>query len=175
MDHGLEAGDRTRVSQRVLRAVGGAGIARTFDYKIVRALAVDPAIFPHISDDFTSDPKQWKPIESESVVYLVASDKEGPCGIGVFLPDTWACWKAHIAFLPRSYGADALGRFREMLAWMWQHTQARRIVGEIRRDNTLAIRFARRAGFAVYGINRKSYLKNGVLLDQFCLGISKPE
>ena len=150
-------------------------IFRSRDYAALRRLATDPAIFPHISDDFTSDPKQWKPLESDVIVHLVAQDEHGPCGFGVFIPDTWVCWRAHVAFLPRAYGGDALSSFRKMLGWMWEQTEARRIVGEIRRDNTLAIRFVRRAGFEIYGINRRSYLKNGVLVDQMCLGISKPE
>jgi RimJ/RimL family protein N-acetyltransferase len=49
------------------------------------------------------------------------------------------------------------------------------LVGEIERGNTLAVRFACRAGFQIYGINRRSFLKGGVLRDRVCLGISKPE
>lgn len=150
-------------------------VFRTRDYKIIRELATHPRIFPQIADDFTSDSKKWQPIASEQVCYLLAADGEGPFGFGIFIPDTWACWKAHTAFLPRSYGADARKSFDQMILWMWQNTTAKRLVGEIVRDNLLAIRFARRAGFAIYGINKKSYLRGGVLRDQLCLGISKPQ
>lgn len=149
-------------------------IFRTRDYKIVRELATHPRIFPQIADDFTADPKTWTPIESEQVCYLLAADEEGPFGFGIFIPDTWACWKTHTAFLPRSYGGDAASSFKKMLEWMWQNTQARRLVGEVVRENLLAIRFARRAGFTIYGINKRSYLRGGILHDQVCLGISKP-
>ena len=149
-------------------------IFRSRDYAAIRALATHPRIFPHVCDDFTSNPDEWKPIESELVNYLLATDKEGPFGFGIFIPDTWACWKSHTGFLPRSYGVVALTAFKEMLAWMWANSQARRLVGEIERGNTLAIRFACRAGFSIYGINRQSFLKGGVLRDRVCLGISKP-
>jgi RimJ/RimL family protein N-acetyltransferase len=153
----------------------GVRIFRSRDYAAIRALATHPRIFPHICDDFTSDPKAWTPIESELVTYLLATDQEGPFGFGIFIPDTWACWKSHTAFLPRSYGVVALTSFKQMLAWMWANSQARRLVGEIDRANILAIRFARRAGFQIYGINRQSFLKGGELRDRVCLGISKPE
>jgi RimJ/RimL family protein N-acetyltransferase len=150
-------------------------IERTRDFALIKKLAIDPAIFKHVSDDYYPDPDQWQPVESELVRYLVARDGEGPFGFGIFIPDTWTCWKAHFAFLPRSYGAEALSAFREMLGWMWRETPAARIVGEIPEENRRAIRFALRAGCVVYGVNRRSRLRGGVLRDQVCLGISKPE
>lgn len=155
--------------------VGQRAIFRSRDWAAIRKLATHPRIFPQIADDFTSDPKKWKPIESEMVIYLLAADDQGPFGFGIFIPQTHVQYGAHMAFLPRSYGAEASASFKEMLGWMWQNTTARRLVGEICRSNTLAIRFARRAGFEPYGINRQSYLRGGVLLDQVCLGISKPQ
>lgn len=153
---------------------GGIAIERTCDLETIRELALHPRIFPYISDDFTANQKTWKPIDSELVRYLLAEDAEGPFGFGVFIPTTWAHWTAHFAFLPRAYGADARKSLESMFAWMWENTSARRITGEIVKGNTLAIRFARRAGCEIYGINRKSYLRGGILHDQVCLGISKP-
>lgn len=149
-------------------------IFRTRDFSAIRALCTHPRIFPSISDDYTKDAKTWKPIESELVIYLLASDEKGPFGFGIFIPQTHVQYGAHTAFLPRSYGADARHSFEHMIEWMWTKTTARRIVGEIVRENKLAIRFARRAGFEIYGINERSYLRGGVLRDQVCLGISKP-
>ena len=157
------------------RAAQPVKIFRSRDYAAIRALCTHPRIFDQISDDYTADPAKWKPIESELVTYLLATDEQGPFGFGIFIPQTHVQFSAHMGFLPRSWGADARHSFERMLGCMWANSTARRIVGEIRRDNLLAIRFARRAGFAIYGINPKSYLKNGVLLDQVCLGISKPE
>ncbi len=150
-------------------------IERTRDWALIQKLATDPSIFPHIYDDFHRDPRQWRPIESELVRYLIARDEKGPFGFGIFIPDTWVCWKAHFGFLPRSYGERAQSGFRRMLGWMWTNTEAARIVGEICEENRRAIRFAMRAGCVVYGVNRRSRLRDGVLRDQVCLGISKPE
>jgi len=167
---------RTRVTQAAMKsAARPLKIFRSRDYRAIRELCTHPRILPAISDDYTSDAKTWKPIESELVIYLLAADDEGPFGFGIFIPQTHIQYGSHLGFLPRSYGADARHSFEQMLAWMWANTSARRIVGEIVRENQLAIRFARRAGFSVYGVNPKSYLRGGVLRTQVCLGISKPE
>jgi RimJ/RimL family protein N-acetyltransferase len=142
---------------------------------MIRELAAHPAIFPHVSDDSVARPEDWAPIESELVRYLIAGDHEGPYGFAIFIPDTWTCWKAHIGFLPRSYGEMALTAFQEMLGWMWKNSTAARIVGEICVDNRRAIAFSKRAGFVEYGVNEKSRLRGGILRDQVCLGISKAE
>lgn len=148
-------------------------IFRSQDYEAIRVLCTHSAIWPHVSDDFSSL-LQWQTPRDESVIYLLASDERGPFGFGIFHPKTHIEFQSHCAFLPRSYGADALQSFKRMLEWMWANTTAQRLVGEIVRENRLAIRFARRAGFEIYGINKKSYLRGGVLHDQVCLGISKP-
>jgi RimJ/RimL family protein N-acetyltransferase len=149
-------------------------ILRINDYAAIKELAANPAIYEHIADDYHKNPERWQPIKSDFVVYLVARDKEGLFGFGVFHPKTWACYEAHFGFLPRAYGQKALISFKEMLTWMWRHTTAARIVGEIDAENRRAIAFALRAGCERYGYNPKSYLKGGRLRDRVCLGISKP-
>ncbi len=151
-----------------------SSIARTFDADRLKALCVDPAIFSHINDDFYLSPDDWEPSVHKFVVNLIARDSEGDFGFGIFIPDTHTCYKAHMGFLPRSYGPKALEAFKSMLNWMWDYTTAARIVGEVCRENRRAIQFAIRAGFKPYGINEKSRLRGGILRDQVCLGISKP-
>lgn len=148
-------------------------IFRSRDWRAIKALVCDPAIFPHVSDDFYKTPESWQPTQSEDVIYLLAKDSVGLFGFGIFLPLTWACYQAHMGFLPRSYGAQAIASFKEMLTWMWANSKARRLVGEIGSDNRRAIQFAVRAGFEKYGVNQKSRLRGGEMRDQVCLGISK--
>lgn len=149
-------------------------IERSKDAAAIKTLATDPSIFPHIADDYHADPQAWEPPTSDVVVTLLARDEQDYFGFGIFIPRTWACFDAHMAFLPRSYGEQALASFKMMLDWMWKHSTAARLVGEIRSENRRAIAFAKRAGFVEYGVNPKSYLLGGVLRDQVCLGISRP-
>ena len=149
-------------------------IERTYDGALLKKLATDPAIFPHVSDDYTANPLEWQPLLSELVVNLIAKDDEGAFGFGIFLPRTHSCYEVHVGFLPRSYGKKSLTAFLVMLSWMWKRTKVARIVGEISLENKRAIAFAKKAGFRVYGLNLKSRLRGGVLRDQVCLGISRP-
>jgi hypothetical protein len=143
------------------------------DFAKIRELCLHPRIYPHITDDFSS--KDFKMGENPNVRYLLCRDDEGVFGFVIFIAITGACWGAHVAFLPRAYGAGARRAFQLAIEWMWANTAARRITGEILRTNTLAIRFARSAGFQMYGINKKSKLIGGVMRDQVCMGISKLE
>jgi len=154
---------------------GRLKVFRSRDYSLVRALLTDPSIFPHICDDFTKDASSYEPPRDENVVYLLALDDDGPLGLGIFHPRNRVCFEGHFGFIPRAYGSVALDCFRRMLAWMWQNTTARKVVGEIERSNRLAIRFAARAGFRAYAINQRSKLIAGVLRDQVCMEIFKPE
>jgi len=149
-------------------------ITRSRDYKAIRDLVTDPAVFPFVADDFVPRPELWEPPESDLIHYLLASDDQSCFGFAVFMPRTHTCYEAHIGFLPRSYGAIAIAAFKEMLDWMWANTTAVRIVGEIAQENRKAIKFAVGAGFEPYGVNSKSILRDGVLHDQLCLGISRP-
>lgn len=149
-------------------------IVRTCDLALVKALAIDPAIFPHISDDFAPEPELWQPLPNKEICYLVAIDDIGLFGFGAFIPNNWTCWRAHFGFLPRSYGDQALTAWKLMLDWIWANTRSRRIVGEISAENRRAIRFVQRAGFEIYGTNRGSWMKDGILRDQIALGVSKP-
>lgn len=150
-------------------------IERTRDFKLLKRLATDPAIFPWIHDDYFRDPRIWQPPQAEFIVNLVAIDDAGAFGFVIFMPRTLSCYDAHLGFLPRSYGAKALAAFKEMLDWVWQNTTAARLVGEIPVENRRAIAFSERAGFERYGFNPASTLRGGILRDQVCLGISKPK
>lgn len=150
-------------------------IERSRDYLHVRLLMTQPEIYRHSADDYHPDPEKWRPIESDFVVYLVARDAAGLFGFGAFVPRTWSCYEAHLGFLRRSFGSQALDSYRSMLAWMWQNKpRAARIVGEIDVANRRAIAFAKRAGFSEYGLNPRSWFKGGTLRDRVCLGISRP-
>jgi hypothetical protein len=148
-------------------------LERTDDGALIKRLATDPSIFPHITDDHFPDPETWQPLMLDYVYNLVAIDLAGAFGFGIFVPRTMTCFDSHIGFLPRSYGEQALTAFRRMLDWIWNHTSAERCVGEISSENRRAISFARRAGFEIFGINRRSLKRGGRLLDQVCLGISR--
>ena len=148
-------------------------IERIYDLTEIKALATHPAIYDHISDDYFPEPKEWNPEYKSDVVYLLASDDHGVFGFGIFMPRRWSLWESHFGFLPRSSASTAITAYQKMFDWMWEHTKAQRIVGEICAGNSKAVRFALMVGAEIYGVNHASLLKHGRLHDQICLGVSK--
>jgi RimJ/RimL family protein N-acetyltransferase len=150
-------------------------IERSTDYALIAAVANDPSVYRMASDDFSPMQGSWKPTMNEQIHYLVAHDKGTLLGLCAFIPENAVCWQAHLCFLPAAYGKLSLQAFGEMLNWMWQHTKAQRIVGQIPLYNSLAINFVRKVGFKQFGMNPQSWGKGGKLWDRVCLGITRPQ
>jgi len=138
-----------------------------------------PRIYPYISDDGSPAREDYQPIESDLFWYVVVHDLKaaGPelLGLWMFHPHNVVCWELHTCLLPVAWGDTGLEAMRGVIQWIWQNTPCRRIIGNCPTTNRLALHFAVKAGMKVYGVNEASYLKNGVLSDQVCLGISKPQ
>jgi len=154
---------------------------RSFDYSLIRDIITHPKLWPHLSDDLTPPASQFRPVESPLIWYVLPyyhrSSEEAPdlLGMWMFVPQTSICWEVHTALLPVAWGPLGQMAARLLPGWMWANSQCRRIVTNVPSPNRLALRFAIKAGMKIYGCNRQSYLKNGVLCDQLCLGLSKPD
>ena len=79
----------------------------------------------------------------------------------------------HVSMLPQALGPRAREAGVAVVPWLWEHTPALRLVCHISAANTLAIRYAERMGLEQYGLNPKSWMKDGKLHDEVLLGISK--
>src|SRR5262249_19135701 len=85
------------------------------------------------------------------------------------------CWEVHTALLPNAWGDRGQMAARLLPEWIWQHTDCRRIITNVPRNNRLALRFALQAGVEQYGVEVKSYPKHRGRHDQILLGISAPD
>jgi len=148
---------------------------RTHNYALVRTVMTHPRIWPHISDDGSPAASDYRAPEGEHIWYVLARDAGELLGLWVFHPQNAVCWEVHTCVLPRAWGDVGLEAARLLPAWMWEHTPCRRIVTNIPATNRLALHFAINAGMHSFGVNSASYLKDGQLWDQVCLGISPPE
>jgi hypothetical protein len=147
---------------------------RTKDYEVVRRIMVHPRIYPHISDDFSPPADQYRPVENEAIWYVLAWNGRSCLGIWMLVPQNGICWEVHTALLPSAWGDTGLRAARLLPEWIWRNTPCRRIITNVPSTNRLALHFAVNAGMTIYGINAGSYLKDGKLCDQTCLGISAP-
>jgi RimJ/RimL family protein N-acetyltransferase len=149
-------------------------IERSKDYALIREIMTHPGVYRHLTDDFSPRAVEFHPLESEALWYLVVWDGNELLGLWMLHPQNGICWEIHTALLPDAWGDKGHRAAKVALEWIWTHTPCRRIVTNVPEDNRLAFRFALAAGMTAYGVNRASFQKNGRLLDQACLGISRP-
>jgi hypothetical protein len=149
-------------------------IERSRDYALLMRIATEPKIYRLTSDDCSPLPQAWRIPEREDCIYLLARSGDEILGFAAFFPVNGITVDTHLCFLKNAYGPKAFASFIKMLGWMWGATKTQRIIGAIPEYNRAAISFSRRAGFLEYGVNPKSWMKDGKLHSLICLGISRP-
>lgn len=146
-------------------------IERTHDMELVKSIMSHPAIFPHIHDDSVTE---CAPIDHEGLFWMLVSDGE-PAGVFLVHAHNSACFEMHTCLLPRIWGKDAAHAAQLLLAWAFNDTQCQKMITAVPSYNRAAIRFAKAGGMTQEGVNRASFLRNGELIDQIMLGITKQE
>jgi hypothetical protein len=156
-------------------------IERTQDENIIRSIVAHPKIYPWIAEDGAPAAENWHPVLVDSVYYLLIKEltKQQPVILGLvaIVPSTTSCaYQIHHCLLPISWGPLAKQIAKEVIHWAWTNLpNATRLIGEVPRFNRLAFKFAiEAAGMSQYGVNPKSFRKNGKLHDVILLGITKP-
>lgn len=145
---------------------------RTFDYDLIRAVLTSPEMYPWISDDGSPAAADYQPPVSDAIWYILVSDQGQLLGLWMLVPRNAIEYEVHTCLLPGHGFRRARQAAREGIAWVWAHTPARRLITGVPAYNRIAYQFALDAGFAPIGVDRKSYLKDGILYDQALLGLS---
>ena len=146
-------------------------IDRTHDMEAVRAILNHPAVWPHIHDDGATEAA---PLDHEGLFWLLVSEPD-PAGCFLFHAHNSVTFEVHPCLTPRLWGPKARTAARLARAWVFTNTAAQKLITHVPAYNAVALRFALRNGFQQEGINRASFLRNGELLDQHLLGLTKKE
>lgn len=146
---------------------------RTRNYDLVRAIFCHPRIFPHIGDDSTGTREEFQVNKNPLIWYVLVHHWDEMLGLIAFVPRNSATYEVHCCLLPEAWGWRARLAAKDLRAWMWNHSPARRIVAQVPAFNRLALNFAKDAGMVEYGVNERALLKGGKMHDLICLGVSK--
>ncbi len=154
---------------------------RSTDYELIRKIITHPKIYRHLVDDNSPARENYYPIEDEVVWYIVVreifpdAEPQEILGLWMLHPHNSICWEIHTALLPNAWGdrADRAGRM--VFEWIWENTPCRRLITNVPSSNRLALHYAVRAGMKIWGVNEASFLKDGILRDQVCLGFTRPD
>ncbi len=148
---------------------------RTRNWELIKRIVTHPKIYPHVSDDFCPPAEKWEPSHDESIWYVLCKDGEEVIALWLFMPHTQVCWQVHTCVLPAAYGPRARAAVEALAGWLWVNAPVcQRVVTDVPQYNRLAFRYALLAGMKEYGLNPKSYMKDGKLHDVILLGISRP-
>lgn len=150
-------------------------VERTYDMELVRQAIVHPRVYAAAADDGSPPPDEFQPTEHPAIIYLAVHVGRMFGGVFTLVPVNTATLEVHTALLPEAWGAAAVSAQQAGMAWVWENTNARRIITQVPAFNTLARRYAQRAGFTPFGINPRSFLRDGQLHDIVLLGISKEQ
>jgi hypothetical protein len=135
--------------------------------KIINVLK-EPSILDRISED-GFDVDVWMPDIKEA--FFITD--ENNIGLMIYHWINGVTLECHVQVLPE-FRQYAMEFGKKSLEWAWLNTKATKIVAQIPTIYQDVVRFAIKSGFIIEGVNQKSHLKNGVLNDQFYLGLIKP-
>lgn len=145
-------------------------IERTFDVDFIIRCVTHPANWKWIADDGAPEAGMYFPPLEEATMWVKVEDY----GVFLLVKQNHIMHEVHTVLLPEAHG-KAVEIGKAALAWAFEHTDAKRIITNVPTFNPLALRLAKRVGFEQFGVNTKSYQKDGVLYDQWMLGIDKGE
>lgn len=146
-------------------------IERTTDEEYIKSCLTHKSIWPHVHEDDACNAEDYEPPINDGIYWLKAIDKY-PVGVFLLHPHTSVCFEIHTCLLPEIWGRSQ--EFTALvIVWIFENTPCNRLITNIPAYNKLAIRLAQRSGMTQFGINEKSYLKNGILQDQIMFGINK--
>jgi RimJ/RimL family protein N-acetyltransferase len=144
-------------------------ISQIDDMAYIKKMVTHEKVWRWVSDD-RSDISTYEP--DESCVYLGAFDGETAAGFFMVKPINGISLEIHTVISPDFWGEGV--RFaKEVIFWIFQNTDFLKIVTFIPENNVSAIRLAINSGLSQEGVVKKSFLKNGIILDQFLFGVSK--
>lgn len=150
-------------------------IERTYDYDLAKAILAHPSIYAWMVSDGAPKPQDVQIDVSGFTYYLLVKTDDGALlGMFICVPyrNTSVCYEIHTCLLPCGRGRNAIFAYEAGMEWLRQHTGCKKVIGNICEDNKPALQIALRTGNKIIGINEKSIMKNGVLMDQTIVGRS---
>lgn len=145
----------------------------TNDETFIHRCLTDPMLWRMGKDDSLAGVNNrlfFAPMNS-GIVYVRVDDY----GLLVGVPANHVSLDVHVALLPDARG-KAVEICKGAMQWVFQNSQKiMRMTASIPDYNRLAIRLAKQVGMEYIGVNKKSFMREGVLYDQHLYGISKED
>lgn len=139
-------------------------LEQTTDADFIRKSVVNARVWPWVQDG--GNPADYVPVLAADVIYL----RNGDAGVFAFKRINQITWECH-SFMATGRGADDAGK--AAIKWMFERTEAQKLMCLIPSGTRHAVAFARRVGFREEGRLQNAALRNRRLQDLILLGVSK--
>jgi RimJ/RimL family protein N-acetyltransferase len=151
-------------------------VTRVYNQELVTDMLRHPKLWEVMSEDTAVAPEEFSlDLADLFAIALLSGDNDDRLHgfiIGAYRTDTIV--EAHVAIHPDLWGhKDNLALAKLGVAELIIKTGAHKLVASIPTTDTEVLRLAQRVGFKREGVNRKSFLRNGELLDQYYVGFTR--
>ena len=145
-------------------------LARVYDVGVINSILAHPSIANQLCDDYTVGAK----IQDAESLEWIGVHNDGACqGVFLLIPQNTVTVDVHTALLPSVRGKQSKQAGKLLLDLIF--SRYFKAVTSVPSNNRVAAWFAGSLGFKHEGVNRQSFLKNGVLLDQVLMGMTREE
>ena len=134
-------------------------------------IITNPEIYPYVKDDGSVEPHEYE--IPDGVICLVVYDPE-PIACSILYPRNICTYEIHTQVLPEGRRRSFLYG-EAMLAWIWSNLPVEKLIATIPADNRKTLLYTLKVGFSIEGICPKSFMRNGILMNQKHIGISRPK
>ena len=155
--------------------MGGRLIAkRTYNTELITAVMTMPEMWETVAEDGAIAEEYVPNVDDECWIEMLADGEL--VGIYRIHAHNSVCAEIHAQILPhcrKEYGKES---GETVLQWFFDNAPwYQKLVAQIPVTYPNVINFTKGQGFKEEGVNRSSYIKNGALVDQVLLGITRSE
>ena len=148
-------------------------VRRTYDPMPVREVMTHPDMWATVAEDGI-EPGDYAP-DVQNAYYVLVRDGDELIAMYIFRQRGAVTFEIHAQVLHQHRKEYSGATCRAALQWILDETDVAKIIAWVPEIYPNVRNFAVSQGFQVEGINRKSYLKNGELHDQWLFGITRSE
>lgn len=154
---------------------------RTHDAEILRLFYLDERIWlpTQCDNSFDAESLDYDALaeyEGEERIFVVSEYEGKVVGLFMFEQSNPICYDIHSAILPKYWGKGISSHCGLAASWwIFHETDCEKITTSVPSYNHSAKRMAVNAGMTPEGINRASFMKDGVIYDQNLFGFTKGE
>lgn len=147
---------------------------RTEDADFIKEVITSPGLWPTVAED-GHNPEDYIP-DTERGCWLSIIHDGQFIGLYYIHAHNTVLAEIHAHILPECRKEFSFPSGGAALYWIYEYApQYQKIIANVPRIYENVKNFTAKFGFVVEGVNRKSYLKNGELHDQWLLGITRDE